>query len=101
MAAAPGRQRAADPVARQPLGDDAAVDGNHIVGGTDCVAIERGDALHQRDVLREIAAFGGELPRRVRCADKDISEEHTSEIKSLMRISYAVFCLKKTKQQKK
>src|SRR3546814_9445238 len=25
------------------------------------------------------------------------SEEHTSELKSLMRISYAVFCLKKTK----
>src|SRR3546814_6525931 len=24
------------------------------------------------------------------------SEEHTSELKSLMRISYAVFCLKKT-----
>src|SRR3546814_10686931 len=30
------------------------------------------------------------------------SEEHTSELQSLMRISYAVFCLKKkkTKQQK-
>src|SRR3546814_10514271 len=26
------------------------------------------------------------------------SEEHTSELKSLMRISYAVFCLKKKKQ---
>src|SRR3546814_9248332 len=26
------------------------------------------------------------------------SEEHTSELQSLMRISYAVFCLKKTKQ---
>src|SRR3546814_7260518 len=28
------------------------------------------------------------------------SEEHTSELQSLMRISYAVFCLKKTKQHK-
>src|SRR3546814_5146849 len=28
------------------------------------------------------------------------SEEHTSELQSLMRISYAVFCLKKNKQQK-
>src|SRR3546814_1492550 len=28
------------------------------------------------------------------------SEEHTSELKSLMRISYAVFCLKKNKQEK-
>src|SRR3546814_4458491 len=29
--------------------------------------------------------------------DKLRSEEHTSELQSLMRISYAVFCLKKTK----
>src|SRR3546814_6057880 len=29
------------------------------------------------------------------------SEEHTSELQSLMRISYAVFCLKKKRQQKK
>src|SRR3546814_10433427 len=28
------------------------------------------------------------------------SEEHTSELQSLMRISYAVFCLKKHNQQK-
>src|SRR3546814_2256947 len=29
------------------------------------------------------------------------SEEHTSELQSLMRISYAVFCLKKNKREKK
>src|SRR3546814_3121816 len=29
------------------------------------------------------------------------SEEHTSELQSLMRISYAVFCLKKKKSQNK
>src|SRR3546814_11580897 len=29
------------------------------------------------------------------------SEEHTSELQSLMRISYAVFCLKKKKSNKK
>src|SRR3546814_8718773 len=29
------------------------------------------------------------------------SEEHTSELQSLMRISYAVFCLKKTNENKK
>src|SRR3546814_5419085 len=29
--------------------------------------------------------------------DPDRSEEHTSELQSLMRISYAVFCLKKKK----
>src|SRR3546814_9723195 len=33
------------------------------------------------------------LPRVL--AHKDRSEEHTSELQSLMRISYAVFCLKK------
>src|SRR3546814_2113359 len=31
-------------------------------------------------------------------ADRRRSEEHTSELQSLMRISYAVFCLKKKKQ---
>src|SRR3546814_6965062 len=31
------------------------------------------------------------------CERSDRSEEHTSELQSLMRISYAVFCLKKTK----
>src|SRR3546814_2768828 len=31
----------------------------------------------------------------------DRSEEHTSELQSLMRISYAVFCLKKKKQKLK
>src|SRR3546814_4932013 len=30
----------------------------------------------------------------------DRSEEHTSELQSLMRISYAVFCLKKKKTKK-
>src|SRR3546814_10431315 len=41
------------------------------------------------------------LRRRQRLAappqGADRSEEHTSELQSLMRISYAVFCLKKTK----
>src|SRR3546814_5677694 len=32
-------------------------------------------------------------------ADPARSEEHTSELQSLMRISYAVFCLKKKTQQ--
>src|SRR3546814_2245811 len=31
--------------------------------------------------------------------DQPRSEEHTSELQSLMRISYAVFCLKKKKEQ--
>src|SRR3546814_5683969 len=32
---------------------------------------------------------------------RDRSEEHTSELQSLMRISYAVFCLKKKKNKTK
>src|SRR3546814_2847219 len=34
------------------------------------------------------------------CGVRDRSEEHTSELQSLMRISYAVFCLKKKKNNK-
>src|SRR3546814_9565425 len=39
--------------------------------------------------------------RTVQLRDDDAlrSEEHTSELQSLMRISYAVFCLKKKKKQ--
>src|SRR3546814_2889784 len=33
--------------------------------------------------------------RAIHCAVGHRSEEHTSELQSLMRISYAVFCLKK------
>src|SRR3546814_4703344 len=51
---------------------------------------------------REVLGGGGcRLPDAVDCAlqvagDVDArSEEHTSELQSLMRISYAVFCLKK------
>src|SRR3546814_7437259 len=41
--------------------------------------------------------FLGVLAENRRLADR--SEEHTSELQSLMRISYAVLCLKKKKQQ--
>src|SRR3546814_9839970 len=36
----------------------------------------------------------------VEAYDSRRSEEHTSELQSLMRISYAVFCLKKKKNRK-
>src|SRR3546814_9745199 len=39
--------------------------------------------------------FAGLTP----ASDLARSEEHTSELQSLMRISYAVFCLKKKKKQ--
>src|SRR3546814_4260012 len=40
----------------------------------------------------EVTEIVDAVEKRVR------SEEHTSELQSLMRISYAVFCLKKKKQ---
>src|SRR3546814_5748842 len=36
--------------------------------------------------------------RKSRARARNRSEEHTSELQSLMRISYAVFCLKKKKK---
>src|SRR3546814_3729825 len=38
--------------------------------------------------------------RPISCIEGSRSEEHTSELQSLMRISYAVFCLKKKKISK-
>src|SRR3546814_8880436 len=53
--------------------------------------------LHAYRVGRARLIFRGGVPswqqRRLTAATR--SEEHTSELQSLMRISYAVFCLKK------
>src|SRR3546814_6209790 len=43
------------------------------------------------------AVMSGAVPFAICYATR--SEEHTSELQSLMRISYAVFCLKKKKNQ--
>src|SRR3546814_3036902 len=48
----------------------------------------RSDIQHGQSWNRPIFRRGGSTRR---------SEEHTSELQSLMRISYAVFCLKKKK----
>src|SRR3546814_1699210 len=48
----------------------------------------------QRRAIHEIVARGRQRPRTVGVRNGR-SEEHTSELQSLMRISYAVFCLKK------
>src|SRR3546814_2914610 len=53
--------------------------------GAGLVHPERAAGVDQRARLRRLR---GRLDRRR-------SEEHTSELQSLMRISYAVFCLKK------
>src|SRR3546814_5314791 len=58
------------------------------------VAAEHGEA---GGIVAELAAPDG-LERR---GDPQRSEEHTSELQSLMRISYAVFCLKKQKTTNK
>src|SRR3546814_8809304 len=42
-----------------------------------------------------------EAGRALRPGEKVRSEEHTSELQSLMRTSYAVFCLKNKKHNKK
>src|SRR3546814_3657588 len=54
------------------------------------VAAPREHGLNQFFALEHLSSFARE---RVSCR----SEEHTSELQSLMRISYAVFCLKKKK----
>src|SRR3546814_14012768 len=53
-------------------------------------------AIHQRQRARRIVVAGDlAMVGRRRVGDSmQRSEEHTSELQSLMRISYAVFCLK-------
>src|SRR3546814_3222123 len=77
----------------------------------------RRTALHRRDDARRISQICGEGPglaaavpaglrgradgggHYLHPAGPERSEEHTSELQSLMRISYAVFCLKKKKKK--
>src|SRR3546814_11255530 len=47
------------------------------------------DAERQRQLLHHAGKAGG----AAHLLGRDRSEEHTSELQSLMRISYAVFCL--------
>src|SRR3546814_4396151 len=54
-----------------------------------------------RQGASERAADGHFSRRARRIVECRRSEEHTSELQSLMRISYAVFCLKKKKEQNK
>src|SRR3546814_10024601 len=64
-----------------------------------CRFCGRGSASTKVDWVRVLRATG---PRRSQhsFAEKR-SEEHTSELQSLMRNSYAVFCLKKKNKKKK
>src|SRR3546814_11256099 len=59
---------------------------------------DRGDRELRLPVELVKASFPpvpAQAERRQRKGQKHRSEEHTSELQSLMRISYAVFCLKK------
>src|SRR3546814_6071960 len=74
-----------------------------------CHLRQRGRASGRHLLLRRLAADrsvgpSGQFPDRARGSGPAVaadlapdlrSEEHTSELQSLMRISYAVFCLKK------
>src|SRR3546814_10560206 len=61
-----------------------------------------GCAFHRRDYFAVVDHGGYPHAGRVRTAISAVrSEEHTSELQSLMRISYAVFCLKKKNNTKK
>src|SRR3546814_6478183 len=74
--------------------------------GTEGLAVVEADRLHpelvdrigQRQDLDAAGAEALELRTLLQCPDllaaDRRSEEHTSELQSLMRISYAVFCLK-------
>src|SRR3546814_9226771 len=66
-------------------------------------ATEQGLTPQQHQALLTIRAAAPDVPSVGHVAErlmlKPRSEEHTSELQSLMRISYAVFCLKKKKKQ--
>src|SRR3546814_2935774 len=81
-----GRASARRAGARQGAGQGRAADGAGI--GAGAVRPSRPPA----DDLRPSGRRGGNR-------GGDRSEEHTSELQSLMRISYAVFCLKKKNTQ--
>src|SRR3546814_5239517 len=73
-----GHERVAGAPGARADGDPVPVERRPVGGGREAAAHHAGTA-------------GGEGRGRTR------SEEHTSELQSLMRISYAVFCLKKKK----
>src|SRR3546814_9070559 len=61
--------------------------------GDDDVVLVIEQSIDLADADRRL---GGELGCRRRVKSFGRSEEHTSELQSLMRLSYAVFCLQKT-----
>src|SRR3546814_2951960 len=64
---------------------------NQALAAAEALAVERSQALAVEKSLR----VSLEQERNLLLQRIERSEEHTSELQSLMRISYAVFCLKK------
>src|SRR3546814_5484165 len=65
-------------------------------GRIDAAKVDRTiGAVERAPVDRFERAIVGSIDDRRRRRARNRSEEHTSELQSLMRISYAVFCLKK------
>src|SRR3546814_2899743 len=62
------------------------------IGGADANRLSRGRFL---ELLEARHPLHRDADRNAQRDKRDRSEEHTSELQSLMRISYAVFCLKK------
>src|SRR3546814_10765391 len=98
-----GEQAAIDGAAGGRDGHDAAQRAELVAldlgEGHDCF-IDGNGRRHHRNPLYPWKAGGRKHERRGRAAALQEaavrrSEEHTSELQSLMRISYAVFCLKK------
>src|SRR3546814_4525820 len=90
--------------------DDPMTDSQGLRVGVVSRAVARMLRYQRQSVLlRDLSALPEEviyillfMRRDVRAPTEDVarrSEEHTSELQSLMRISYAVFCLKKNKRQ--
>src|SRR3546814_4881414 len=69
------------------------------IGATGTVSAYRTDVSDEqscKQTAADVAQRYGKIDHLVHCAGiYPRSEEHTSELQSLMRISYAVFCLKK------
>src|SRR3546814_4668450 len=64
---------------------------------------ETEEAAVRREVLtvrNSVGLFDASPLGKIEVKGPDRSEEHTSELQSLMRISYAVFCLKKNKYKR-
>src|SRR3546814_8685698 len=77
--------------------------GLHRAASADASAIRTADALRRVSSASRIGSESCTTPAPARthaCPSRTTrSEEHTSELQSLMRISYAAYCLK-TKQSK-